>query len=62
MPDIDFTAARSTIPAQPQPVSMGPPSILSAWFSFNQTKTGDQIDELCELQHHVGLSRYLIFF
>ncbi|KAF9567769.1 WD40 containing snare-dependent exocytosis protein [Agrocybe pediades] len=46
LPDIDFTAGKGAIPPQPQPVSLGPPSVLSAWFSFNQTKTGDQIDEL----------------
>jgi hypothetical protein len=27
-------------------VSLGPVSFLGSWFSFNQTKTGDQIDEL----------------
>ncbi|PPQ79397.1 hypothetical protein CVT25_002667 [Psilocybe cyanescens] len=46
VPDIDFTAARGTIPPQPQPVPLGPTSILGSWFTFNQTKTGDQIDEL----------------
>ncbi|KAF8167354.1 WD40 containing snare-dependent exocytosis protein [Crassisporium funariophilum] len=45
-PDIDFTSTRKPVPAQPQPVSMGPASYLGSWFSFNQTSTGDQIDEL----------------
>ena len=47
LPDVDFATNRKTIPAQPQPVSLGPPSFLASWFSFNQTKTGEQIDELC---------------
>lgn len=45
--DIDFAASRGTIPAQPQPVPLGPASFLGSWFSFNQTKSGEQIDELC---------------
>lgn len=47
LPDIDFSTRRGTIPSQPQPVSLGPASFLGSWFSFNQTKTGEQIDELC---------------
>ena len=47
LPDVDFTTSRRTIPSQPQPVSLGPTSFLGSWFSFNQTKTGEQIDELC---------------
>jgi hypothetical protein len=47
LPDIDFSTSRGTIPSQPQPVSLGPASYLGSWFSFNQTKTGEQIDELC---------------
>lgn len=48
LPDIDFTSTRGTIPPQPQPVSLGPASYLGSWFSFNQTKSGAQIDELRE--------------
>ena len=47
LPDVDFSTSRRTIPSQPQPVSLGPTSFLGSWFSFNQTKTGEQIDELC---------------
>lgn len=46
LPDVDFSTSRGTIPSQPQPVSLGPTSYLGSWFSFNQTKTGEQIDEL----------------
>jgi len=46
LPDIDFATSRGTIPPQPLPVSLGPASILGSWFSFNQTKSGEQIDEL----------------
>jgi syntaxin-binding protein 5 len=47
LPDVDFSTSRGIIPSQPQPVSLGPTSFLGSWFSFNQTKTGEQIDELC---------------
>jgi syntaxin-binding protein 5 len=47
LPDVDFSTSRGTIPSQPQPVPLGPTSFLGSWFSFNQTKTGEQIDELC---------------
>jgi hypothetical protein len=47
LPDVDFSTTRGTIPSQPQPVSLGPASFLGSWFTFNQTKTGEQIDELC---------------
>ncbi|PPQ66367.1 hypothetical protein CVT26_011086 [Gymnopilus dilepis] len=46
LPDIDFASSRGPVPPQPQPVSLGPPSVLGSWFSFNQTKTGEQIDTL----------------
>ncbi|RDB29510.1 Uncharacterized protein C1F3.03 [Hypsizygus marmoreus] len=47
-PDIDFLCTKPVIPPQPQPVSMGPPSMLSlgSWFPFNQSMTGAQLDEL----------------
>ena len=47
LPDIDFSTGQGTIPSQPQPVSLGPASFFGSWFSLNQTKTGEQIDELC---------------
>ncbi|KAH9486242.1 hypothetical protein JR316_0000306 [Psilocybe cubensis] len=46
LPVIDFMIGRGTIPPQPQPVPLGPTSILGSWFTYNQTKTGQQIDEL----------------
>lgn len=46
LPDVDFSTSLGKIPSQPQPVSLGPTSFLGSWFSFNQTKTGEQINEL----------------
>ncbi|KAF7303171.1 WD40 containing SNARE-dependent exocytosis protein [Mycena kentingensis (nom. inval.)] len=46
-PDLDFWSSQlPSIPAQPQPVSLGPASILSSWFRFGQSMTGDQLDKL----------------
>ncbi|KAJ8494736.1 hypothetical protein ONZ45_g13123 [Pleurotus djamor] len=46
LPLLDFVATKKDIPPPPQPVSMGPASILGSWFSFGQSVTGDQIDTL----------------
>jgi hypothetical protein len=46
-PDIDFASTQATVPPQPQPVSLGPASLLGSWFSYKQTLSGNQIDELC---------------
>ncbi|KAF9041832.1 hypothetical protein BDZ89DRAFT_1060198 [Hymenopellis radicata] len=47
MPDFDLTATKGSVPAQPQPVSMAPASLLGTWFAFgNQSVSGAQIDEL----------------
>ncbi|KAJ7459170.1 WD40 containing snare-dependent exocytosis protein [Mycena galericulata] len=43
-PDIEFT--KSDVPPQPQPVSLGPTSLLSSWFRFGQSMTGEQLDVL----------------
>ncbi|KAJ7293050.1 WD40 containing snare-dependent exocytosis protein [Mycena rebaudengoi] len=45
-PDIDFSITKPTVPSQPQPVSLGPTSILSSWFRFGQSMTGEQLDTL----------------
>lgn len=47
LPDIELT--KPTISPQPQPVSLGPTSLLSSWFRFGQSMTGDQLDELCTM-------------
>ncbi|KAJ6621080.1 lethal giant larvae like, C-terminal-domain-containing protein [Mycena sp. CBHHK59/15] len=43
-PDIGFF--KPTVPPQPQPVSLGPASLLSSWFRFGQSMTGEQLDTL----------------
>lgn len=58
-PTIDFVPESDprVIPPQPQPVSVGPASLLGSWLGYfnNQSMTGDQIDELREymLPHSV---------
>jgi hypothetical protein len=42
----DIELIKPTIPSQPQPVSIGPASLLGTWFAFNQSLTGDQVDAL----------------
>ncbi|KAJ7631237.1 WD40 containing snare-dependent exocytosis protein [Roridomyces roridus] len=43
-PDIEFK--KPVVPAQPQPAALGPASLLSSWFRFGQSMTGDQLDIL----------------
>ncbi|KAJ7492344.1 WD40 containing snare-dependent exocytosis protein [Mycena latifolia] len=43
-PDVTFT--KPNVPPQPQPVSLGPTSLLSSWFRFGQSMTGEQLDIL----------------
>ncbi|KAJ6503249.1 WD40 containing snare-dependent exocytosis protein [Mycena vitilis] len=45
-PSIDFSTTKPTVPSQPQPVSLGPTSVLSSWFRFGQSMTGEQLDIL----------------
>jgi syntaxin-binding protein 5 len=46
LPSIDFLCTKPDIPAQPQPVSIGPPSLLGSWLPFSQSMTGDQLDAM----------------
>ncbi|KAG6919011.1 hypothetical protein DXG01_009721 [Tephrocybe rancida] len=48
LPDIDLACTKPIVPAAPQPVSAGPASMLQlgSWFSFNQSMSGAQLDEL----------------
>lgn len=48
-PAIDLLSTKPVVPAQPQPVSLGPTSILGSWFNFGQSMTGAQIDALRRL-------------
>ncbi|KAJ6520108.1 WD40 containing snare-dependent exocytosis protein [Mycena sanguinolenta] len=41
-----ITLPKPTVPSQPQPVSLGPTSLLSSWFRFGQSMTGEQLDTL----------------
>ncbi|KAJ7161293.1 WD40 containing snare-dependent exocytosis protein [Mycena crocata] len=45
-PDTDLLITKPIVPAQPQPVSLGPTSLLSSWFRFGQSMTGEQLDIL----------------
>ena len=49
-PQVDLAFGRGTVPPQPQPVAIGPPTILgSVWgYIASQSKTGDQMDALRE--------------
>ncbi|KAJ2931894.1 hypothetical protein H1R20_g5200, partial [Candolleomyces eurysporus] len=44
-PEVDFAMKPCKIP-QPQPISMGPPSLVGTWLSFGQSTSGDQLDNL----------------
>jgi len=46
LPTIDFSITKPAVPPQPQPVSLGPTSLLSSWFRFGQSMTGEQLDTL----------------
>jgi syntaxin-binding protein 5 len=56
--DVDFLFGRRTATAQPQPVGIGPPTMLnSIWGYINSTSiTGAQIDALREHYFYVGLA------
>ncbi|KAF9245858.1 lethal giant larvae like, C-terminal-domain-containing protein [Melanogaster broomeanus] len=43
---IDFMSSAVSIPPQPQPVSVGPPSLLDSWFNPPKSLTGEQLDTL----------------
>lgn len=46
LPEIDFLYEKQPVPLQPQPISIGPTSLLSSWFSFGHTMTGEHMDTL----------------
>ncbi|KAM6498680.1 WD40 containing snare-dependent exocytosis protein [Amanita muscaria] len=45
-PDVELIPSPPKIPSQPQPVSLGPASLLSAWFRYSLSMTGEQLDAL----------------
>ncbi|KAF6766707.1 lethal giant larvae like, C-terminal-domain-containing protein [Ephemerocybe angulata] len=45
LPDVNF-GLQPCKEAQPQPVYMGPPSLVGTWLTFSQTMTGEQLDNL----------------
>lgn len=44
-PEVDLAIQACKLP-QPQPVPMGPPSLVGTWLNFTQTMSGDQFDTL----------------
>ncbi|KAF9015685.1 WD40 containing snare-dependent exocytosis protein [Cyathus striatus] len=44
--DLDLASSRTVIPPQPEPVSLGPTSMLGTWFNMKKTMSGEQMDEL----------------
>lgn len=46
-PVVDITSFHREIPLYPQPVSVGPPSLLGSWLGYGKSgMTGKQLDEL----------------
>ncbi|KAG1757244.1 lethal giant larvae like, C-terminal-domain-containing protein [Suillus lakei] len=46
-PIVDLTSFHREIPPYPQPVSIGPPSLLGSWFRYGKSiMTGEQLDAL----------------
>ncbi|KIJ66213.1 hypothetical protein HYDPIDRAFT_26582 [Hydnomerulius pinastri MD-312] len=45
-PLTDLMRSVTPLPPQPQPVSVGPPSLLGSWFSPPKSLTGEQLDTL----------------
>lgn len=54
--DVDLTTSINALPPQPQPVSVGPTSVLSSWLPFQRSMTGEDLDVLCKLLliHHTS--------
>lgn len=46
-PLVDLVNNKAIMPPQPQPVPIGPPSLLGSWFKPNTTMSGQQVDGLC---------------
>lgn len=51
-PIVDLIRFHREIPPYPQPVSVGPPSLLGSWFRYgNPIMTGEQLDALRMSSH-----------
>ncbi|PFH52244.1 hypothetical protein AMATHDRAFT_140320 [Amanita thiersii Skay4041] len=44
--DVDLIPPDLSVPPHPQPVPVGPSTILNTWFRFGQSMSGDQLDTL----------------
>lgn len=53
--DLDFTNINRNLAAQPQPVSLGPVSLMGSWFKTAQALTGAQIDDICAFSVYFSL-------
>lgn len=53
--DLDFSNINRNLAAQPQPVSLGPVSLMGSWFKTSQALTGAQIDDLCAFSAYFSL-------
>ena len=65
LPLVDLAHGRGTVPPQPQPVSLGPPSMMSSVLgyigSLSVTSAGDQIDALRKSSlHRCPLESFMI--
>lgn len=58
LPDIDLVCTKPVVPPAPQPVSLGPASMLQqvgSWLTLKQSISGAQLDELRMLFCYIWL-------
>ncbi len=59
-PDVELIPSPPHIPSHPQPVPVGPSSLLSAWFRFGLSMSGDQLDALRKSLSDTGTTYSLL--